>query len=153
MTVTSELPIENAEHLDFPAITALLQGTDLPPDGIEHHLDDFLVVRSSEAMAGPDILVGCVGLETYGKSGLLRSLAVHPSFQGTGLGTRLISGITQTARNKGIARLYLLTNTAENFFRKLGFRFVSRDEVPEEVRQSIEFTTLCKESPSMMKEI
>lgn len=153
MTVTGELRIENAETSDFPAIAALLRETSLPPDDIERHLEGFLVARSTEAATGHDILLGGVGLEIYGESALLRSLAVHPDFQGNGLGTRLVSGITQTARDRGITRLYLLTDTAEDFFKRLGFKFVSRDEVPKEVKQSIEFTTLCTESPSMMKEI
>jgi N-acetylglutamate synthase-like GNAT family acetyltransferase len=153
VTVTGKLRIENAETSDFPAIAALLRETDLPPDDIEHHLDAFLVVRSPEAATGSGILLGSVGLEIHGKSALLRSLAVHPDFQRNGLGKRLVSGITQTARERGITRLYLLTDTAEDFFKRLGFKFVSRDEVPEEVKQSIEFTTLCTESPSLMKEI
>lgn len=152
-TVTDKLRIENAETSDFPAIAALLREINLPPDDIERHLEGFLVARSSEAATGHDILIGSVGLEIYGKSALLRSLAVHPDFQRNGLGTRLVSGITQTARDQGVTQLYLLTDTAEDFFKRLGFKLVSRDEVPEEVKQSIEFTTLCTESPSMMKEI
>ncbi len=153
VTVIGELRIENAETSDFPAIAALLRNTGLPPDDIEHHLEGFLVVRSPEAAIEPDILLGSVGLEIYGKFALLRSLAVHPDFQGKGLGKRLVSGITRTARERGITRLYLLTDTAEDFFKRLGFSPISRDEVPEEVKQSIEFTILCTESPSMMKEI
>ncbi|MEE9540908.1 MAG: GNAT family N-acetyltransferase, partial [Candidatus Thorarchaeota archaeon] len=102
--MTGELRIENAETSDFPAIAALLRETSLPPDDIERHLEGFLVARSSEAATGHDILLGSVGLETYGKSALLRSLAVHPDFQGNGLGKRLVSGITQTARDRGITR-------------------------------------------------
>ena len=153
VTVTGELRIENAEISDFPAIAALLRETNLPPDDIERHLEGFLVARSSKAADEHDILLGSVGLEIYGQSALLRSLAVHPDFRGNGLGKRLVNEITQTARARGITRLYLLTDTAEDFFKRLGFKSVSRDEVPEEVKQSIEFTTLCTESPSMMKEI
>ena len=153
VTVTGELRIETAETSDFPAIVALLRETSLPPDDIERHLEGFLVARSSESATGRDILLGSVGLEIYGQSALLRSLAVHPDFQGNGLGKRLVNRITRTALEKGITRLYLLTDTAEDFFKRLGFKFVSREEVPEEVKQSIEFTTLCTESPSMMKEI
>ena len=153
VTVTGELRIENAEASDFPAIAALLRETNLPPDDIERYLDGFLVARGSEAATGHDTLLGSVGLEIYEESALLRSLAVHPDFQGNGLGTRLVNGITQIARDRGITRLYLLTDTAEDFFKRLGFKLVSRDEVPEEVKQSIEFTTLCTESPSFMKKI
>jgi hypothetical protein len=80
MTVTGELRIENAEVSNFPAIAALLREIDLPPDDIERHLEGFLVAWSPETALGCDILLGCAGLEIYGKSALLRSLAVHPDF-------------------------------------------------------------------------
>ncbi|MHA1935246.1 MAG: arsenic resistance N-acetyltransferase ArsN2 [Candidatus Thorarchaeota archaeon] len=151
--MTNHQQIENASKSDFPAIVALLQDTDLPPDGIEPHLDNFLVIRNSEQGAEQAFLMGCAGLEVYGNTALLRSVAVHPDSQGIGLGTRLVKHITQIASDRGIIKLFLLTDTAEDYFKKLGFSLVSRDMIPEDVKQSIEFTTLCTESPSMMKEI
>jgi amino-acid N-acetyltransferase len=59
----------------------------------------------------------------------------------------------EAAKGRGIRRLFLLTNTAEEYFKKKGFVIVTRDQVPEDVKQSIEFTTLCTSSPSMMREI
>ncbi|MGY5865130.1 MAG: GNAT family N-acetyltransferase [Candidatus Thorarchaeota archaeon] len=99
------------------------------------------------------MLIGSVGLELYEESALLRSLAVHPDFQGNGLGSRLVNSIIEVAKGRGINRLFLLTDTAEDFFKKKGFKTVSRDQVPDDMKQSIEFTTLCTSSPSMMKEI
>ena len=151
--MTNQLQIEKALKSDFPALVALLQDTDLPPDGIEPHLDNFLIIRNSKEGAEQSSLLGCAGLEVYGNSALLRSVAVHPNSQGTGLGTRLVRRITQIARDRGITKLFLLTDTAEEYFKKLDFSFVTRDLIPENVKQSIEFTTLCIESPSMMKEI
>lgn len=145
--------IDKALNSDYAAINVLLQTTALPPDGIEPHLENFLVVRHPEVVAGPEFLVGSVGLEIYGKSALLRSLAVHPDFQGTGLGTRLVDNIIEVAKEKGITRLFLLTDTAENYFKKRGFVLVKRDKVPDDMKQSIEFTTLCTSSPSMLREI
>ena len=151
--MTRNLKIDRAQKSDYPAISVLLQSTALPPDGIEPHLENFLVVRHPEAVAGPEFLVGSVGLEIYGKSALLRSLAVHPDFQGIGLGTRLFDGIIEVAKEKGITRLFLLTDTAENYFKKRGFIPVKRDKVPDDMKQSIEFATLCTSSPSMVREI
>ena len=151
--MSNELQIENAKDTDHAAVVVLLQETDLPPDGIELHMEDFLIVRHPEAVAGPEFLVGSVGLEIYGEAALLRSLAVHPDFQGTGLGTRLVNNIIEVAKGKDITHLFLLTDTAEDFFKKRGFVVVTRDKVPEDMKQSIEFTTLCTSSPSMMREI
>ena len=151
--MSNELQIESAKDTDHAAVVVLLQETDLPPDGIELHMEDFLIVRHPEAVAGPEFLVGSVGLEIYGESALLRSLAVHPDFQGTGLGSKLVHRIIEVAKRKGIIRLFLLTDTAEDFFKKRGFTIVNRDRVPEDMKQSIEFTTLCTSSPSMMREM
>jgi len=151
--MNNELRIDAATRSDHTSIVVLLQDTNLPPDGIESHLDNFLVIRHPESVAGPQSLVGSVGLEIYGESALLRSLAVHPDFQNRGLGTKLVDGITEVAKRKGIKNLFLLTDTAEEYFKEKGFVVVSRDLVPEDMKQSIEFTTLCTSSPSLMKVI
>jgi amino-acid N-acetyltransferase len=149
----SELKIEPAKKKDYDAVEVLLRKTDLPPDEIKLHMENFLVIRHPEAVAGPEILIGSVGLEIYGESALLRSLAVHPDFQGNGLGSRLVDSIIKAAKGKGITHLFLLTDTAEEFFKKRGFVVVTRNKVPYDMKQSIEFTTLCTSSPSMMREI
>ena len=148
-----ELKIEGAKNRDYDAVVTLLEKTDLPPDEIELHMGNFLVIRHPEAVRGSEFLVGSVGLEIYEDSALLRSLAVHPDFQGTGFGSRLVDSILEVARGKGITRLFLLTDTAEDFFKKRGFVVVTRENVPDDMKQSIEFTTLCTSSPSMMREI
>lgn len=147
----NELKIENAKKSDLAAIRSLLQLTELPPEGIDPHLENFLVIRNPKSIPGSDLLIGSIGLEVYGKSALLRSLAVHPDFQGIGLGTRLVERIIEVAKKRGIIRLFLLTDTAEEFFEKKGFVVVTRDQVPEDMKKSIEFTTLCTSSPSMMR--
>ena len=149
----SELKIDEAKSSDHAAVVALLQETDLPPDEIELHMENFLVIRHPEVDRGPELLVGSIGLEIYEDSALLRSLAVHPDFQGNGLGSRLVDSMIEFARGKDINRLFLLTDTAEKFFEKKGFVVVTRDQVPDDMKQSIEFTTLCTSSPSMMREI
>jgi len=147
------LKIEKAKNSDYSALVDLLKETNLPPDGIEPHLMNFLVIRNSDADVGSKFLVGSVGLEIYGNSALLRSLAVHPDFQGAGLGSQLVKQIIDFAKKKGITRLYLLTDTAEEYFKRKGFVNVARDKIPIDMKQSVEFTTLCTSSPSMMREI
>ncbi|MFX1579329.1 MAG: arsenic resistance N-acetyltransferase ArsN2 [Promethearchaeota archaeon] len=149
----SDFKIEDATEADYDAVVTLLKKANLPPDDVEKHMTSFLVIRYSEVVTGPEMLIGSVGLEIYGKSALLRSLAVHPDFQGRGLGTRLVNSIIEVAKEKGINRLFLLTDTAEKFFEKKGFVVVTRDLVPENMKKSVEFTTLCTSSPSMMIEI
>jgi amino-acid N-acetyltransferase len=149
----NDLKIEEAHISDHAAVVVLLLDVNLPPDGIELNMENFLIIRHPEAAAGPDFLIGSVGFEIYKDSALFRSLAVHPDFQGMGLGSRLVNSMIEIAKGKGINRLFLLTDTAEKFFEKRGWVVVTRDKVPEDVKQSIEFTTLCTSSPSMMKDI
>jgi amino-acid N-acetyltransferase len=82
----------------------------------------------------------------YGPDALLRSLAVTPEHRGNGLGRRLADAVLALARQQGADRVYLLTETAAPFFRRLGFRDVARADVPEGIRGSLEFATLCPAS-------
>ena len=148
-----DLLVNQAREDDLPAIRVLLQETNLPAEGIEPHVDNFIVVKSQEVVSGPEIIIGCVGLEVYRSSALLRSLAVHPDMQKKGLGARLVDLATGSAKRNGIETLYLLTDTAEEFFKKRGFSLILRENVPEDLLPSIEFTTLCPDAPCFMKQI
>ena len=128
---------------DWPAIEALLRESGLPVTGARDNLDDFIV-------AGPDQVLGCVGLERYGSTGLLRSLAVSPAERGNGVGRALVDACLSHARASGITTLVLLTETAEPFFARLGFRRVDRTEVPDAVRASAEFRGACPASAVAM---
>jgi len=151
--MTSSPQIQSVKPGDLSAITNLLKMTELPPDGIVPHLDNFLIVKNPDSTVTSEDILGCVGLEVYGESALLRSLAVHPDRQNKGLGSFLVQEITLKAKNLGITRLFLLTETAEKLFTKLGFEHVTRGEVPKDMLESIEFSTLCKDAPAMMKSI
>jgi amino-acid N-acetyltransferase len=66
--------------------------------------------------------------------------------RGRGLGRRLTDAALVLARERAIERVFLLTETAAPFFRQLGFRDVARADVPEGVRNSLEFRSLCPAS-------
>jgi len=101
-----------------------------------------------------DRLVGCIGLEKYSKHALLRSLAVHPDFTGKGIGKEITGWLLQESKNRGVKEMYLLTETAEAFFESLSFEVVKREDIPEPVKQSREFSELCPTSAiAMMKKI
>ena len=75
--------IAKAENSALEEILSLLNTVDLPPDGVAEHINGFFVARDDTGR-----LVGCVGMEQYGSRGLLRSAAVTPELQRSGLGTR-----------------------------------------------------------------
>ena len=55
----------------------------------------------------------------------IRSLAVHESQQGQGLGGVMVNALVQMARERGFRQVCALT-LRENFFVRLGFRIVDR---------------------------
>jgi amino-acid N-acetyltransferase len=95
-------------------------------------------------------LEGVVGLELFETVGLLRSLAVASSRQRAGLGSKLVAHAENYARSRGIKSLYLLTNTAEDFFKHRGYRRCRREDAPSAIRETKEFCEICPVSSAFM---
>ena len=70
--------------------------------------------------------------------------------RGTGLGSRLTEAALRLSREFGVAEAYLLTETADLFFPRFGFRNIPRSRVPSSVRSSVEFTSACPASARAM---
>ncbi|GAB4519360.1 MAG: Mur ligase family protein [Haliangiales bacterium] len=84
--------------------------------------------------------VGCVALEVYGDSAILRSLAVKEAARGVGYGWLLADTAVTIARHRGVKRIYLITDDASDFFAaKVGFRAIDISTVSESVAQSSTF--------------
>jgi amino-acid N-acetyltransferase len=133
-------PIGPAEEKDWRDLALLVTASGLPEGGLRDHLDTVLVAREG------GWVVGSVALEVYGADALLRSLAVSRERRNEGLGQRLTASALDLARSRGVERVYLLTETAASFFRRFGFHDVARADVPEGIRGSLEFATLCPAS-------
>lgn len=132
---------------DLESVRRLLAEAALPPDGLEAFFPGRYVVA-----VGPDgIVAGAAGLETYGRYGLLRSVAVAPAARGGGIGESLVRDRLEHARLLGLAEVHLLTTTAAPFFLRLGFAPVERARVPPEIRASVEFARACPETAAAMR--
>jgi amino-acid N-acetyltransferase len=143
-----DVRIESARSDDLPAILSLLDQHKLPHAAIEQHIDDALVAREDQRV------IGCAAVERYGAAGLLRSVAVAEPRRGSGLGIRLTTAALDHARARGIRAVYLLTETAADFFPRFGFHPVARTAVAPAVQQSVEFTSACsKTALAMVKEL
>ena len=143
-----EVRIEPAVASDLVAIVALLERSQLPRAEVERHLGAAVVARDGAQV------VGCAAVELFGPSGLLRSVAVDPDMRGQGLGVRLTDAALALARRRGVRYVYLLTETAAEFFPRFRFRTLPRTEVAPAVQQSIEFTRACPASAlAMVKEL
>ena len=128
----------------FAAFRSLLTASNLPVEDLDYKKD--LLVGYYEG----DSLVGTGGLEIYGPYALLRSLSVKMGIRGKAVGTTLTEYLLQEARKRQLKGIYLLTETAHGFFLKKGFKDVNRNAVPEEVKQSAEFSKLCPQSAAVM---
>jgi N-acetylglutamate synthase-like GNAT family acetyltransferase len=67
------------------------------------------------------------------------------------VGQALVRALLVHATSRGIRELYLLTTTAEEFFRWFGFERIAREAVPEPVRASVEFRESCPASATVMR--
>jgi amino-acid N-acetyltransferase len=141
----SNLQIFAARPEDWSDVKALLSNCDLPHEDLTPaHLTLFRIVRQDAA------LVAVAGLEGFAPSGLLRSLAVAPSYRGRGLGTRLVGAMESMAAENGLTQLYLLTLTAPAFFAKHDYRRIDRSQAPGAIQTTAEFTSLCPASAILM---
>lgn len=140
-----ELFFRAAQPRDWDSVAALLADAQLPLDGAEAHLADFIL-----AVDG-DRLVGAVGWERYGDHALLRSLVVAPELRGQRVGIALVNALLARARAEQLATLVLLTETAVDFFRRFGFRPMERGAAPAPVTASAEFQGACPLSATVMQ--
>lgn len=88
-------------------------------------------------------LVAVAGLECHDGAALLRSVAVAPDHRGRGLGSTLTAFAEGRAVEHGCRSIYLLTETADRFFRARGYTPIARTEAPECIRSTVQFTQLC----------
>lgn len=137
--------VRPASAEDLASVHGLLERAGLPTAGVEEWLRDFLVAEHQGE------IVGVAGLEVYGASALLRSVAVRPDWQGSGLGRQLVERLLSAAQERGTQDVYLLTTTAEHYFPRLGFACISRDQVPQGVQGSVEFAEACPASAVVMQ--
>ncbi len=94
--------------------------------------------------------IGLVGLEFCGSNALLRSLAVVPLHRSAGLGTALLEHAEAQARARGAHSIFLLTTTAEAFFKRHGYVTTARDSAPSEIRATREFADICPTSSALL---
>ena len=132
--------------MDLDASRALLQRASLPVAGIEEQFGPGYAVADS---AGE--IVGLVGVERHGAYGLLRSAVIDPAWRGQGIGEALTRNRLAWATSVGIDTVYLLTETAADWFPRFGFTRVDRDAVPAEIAASGEFAHLCPVSAVVMQ--
>lgn len=145
MNKQSQLKIEKVKRENLDDLFSHLKTLDLPLDGVKDHLNNFFVLLDNSQ------IIGSIGLEIYGEVGLIRSVGIVKSYQGLGLGQRLVENIEKYAIDQLLKEIYIFTDTAEEFFNKyFGFKNISIDKVDPRIKQSREYT-MCEDSTTMIK--
>jgi UDP-N-acetylmuramate: L-alanyl-gamma-D-glutamyl-meso-diaminopimelate ligase len=124
-----------AHREDMAAVRRVLTVTSLEEPARDEQHGSFFVLRNEDG------IVGCVSLEVLGDDAILRALVVDSRFRGAGYGWMLADMAVSQARWRGVRRIYLLTDTASDFFAaKFGFRVVDRSTLSKQVAASETFT-------------
>ena len=126
-------------------VIGLLAGASLPTSDLsDGDMKEFFYAGPASAP------IGIVGLQFYGSDALLRSLVVSSAHRAQGLGQKLVEHAEQHARTRGATTIYLLTTTAEQFFRSRGYVVTPRDGAPPAIRSTPEFASLCPASSAFL---
>ncbi len=133
-----KLQMREARQKDFNTIRLLLRETHLPTDAVGHAESIYYVAEDNQD------IVGVAAYEFYDDDALLRSVAVRPGFQKSGIGSQIVDFMLEMARTKGVQNVVLLTETAKDFFFKKNFRIVDRKAIENEsMKSSPEFVYHC----------
>jgi amino-acid N-acetyltransferase len=144
--VPAGIALDAAAGSDLAAIEALIRTSELPIAVVRDRFPEAYTV----ARRG-DELVGVAALEVYGRTGLLRSVAVAGSERKRGTGVALVADRLAAAAAQGLESVYLLTTTAAPYFRRFGFVNADRGGAPAELQASPEFAAICPASATCMR--
>jgi amino-acid N-acetyltransferase len=135
-------PVIDQEDLDL--LKAFLKENGLPFEDIRLEGNQFFLYLDGGTIGG------CGGLEFYGDYCLLRSVAVAKEFRGEGYGKEIVQDLIARAADRRLWNISLLTETAESFFAKLGFKKQPREAAPDVIKTSTEFSSVCPVSAAFM---
>jgi arsenite methyltransferase len=138
----ADYALRPARAEDVPAIEELLATSGLTAVEVAASLERFLVADRGG-------IVGVIGSEYNGKAALLRSLAVAPAARKAGIAAALMDEALARAKAAGSATSFLFTNTAPDYFKRIGFEPVERQEVPAAFLNSPAVSTCCSSAVAM----
>jgi len=117
----------------FAAEKVMLPRTE---ESVRQTLADWLVAVDPDLVPEDPQILACGALVPLSDTLVeLRSLAVHPSRQGQGLGGHVVNHLVQLARQRSYHQICALT-LRENFFVRLGFEQVDRWSISPKIWQA-----------------
>lgn len=135
-----------ASASDLSWARELVVAAGLPDGGLEDQFPGAYAVLEDGGRP-----VGLAGLERYGRSGLLRSVAVAAGQRGSGAGATLVADRLACGKADGLEAVYLLTTTAADWFPRFGFRSITRAELPADLAGAPEVAGGCPASAVVMR--
>ncbi|MDB5084400.1 MAG: acetyltransferase [Bacilli bacterium] len=115
----------------FTLISTFAQQGLLLPRSLQSLYEDLQLFSVVEADDGS--VVGVAGLHIlWSDLAEIRSLAIAPAYQGTGLGSQLVNHLIDKAYQLEIARVLALTYQV-SFFKRIGFSIVTKESLPQKV--------------------
>jgi amino-acid N-acetyltransferase len=141
----ARVTVRAAREADLPAVLALLAAANLPLDGVGPALRHGVVAEAR------GVVVGAAAVEPYGPDGLVRSVVVDAGRRGTGVGRAVVAAAEEVAAGLGLRDLYLLTETAPEWFPRLRYVALDRIEAPPGIAGSWEFQHACADRGILMR--
>jgi N-acetylglutamate synthase-like GNAT family acetyltransferase len=136
--------IEIATFEDTEELISLFESINVPTDDVDPDFTKFFIVREDSK------IIGCVGLELFTGTALLRSFAIHSDHQDNEIGQVLIKKLIEEAATEGSDAVYVCSAGAPSFFLDLGFTGIDLDDVPSEIRTSGLFDNDCPRVAAFM---
>lgn len=138
------IKIRNATPDDFSQAIELLQSSQLPTEDLRPDLENFWIAEYDEKA------IGLIGLDLYAPYGLLRSMIVLPEERSKGIASQLVEQVEARGMELGLTELFLITNTAADYFTRKNFRQMDKSALPASVGSSREMNGLCPASSVIM---
>lgn len=126
-------------------LAAALTGAGLPADDVARPGLRFWRFSTDD-----DVPAGFGGLEVHGADALMRSIVTMPPLRGRGFARSIVAALEAEAQLAKCRAVWLLTTTAQSLFEKLGYAAVTRGDVPEAIRATAQFTSLCPDTAAVM---
>ena len=139
-TMVSKDPVELLRQATIDDVGGVLQVIEpLEAEGVlvrrsrellEMEIERFTVLEHD------GMIIGCAALYPFAEENAaeLACLAIHKDYQGSGRGGRLLRGVQDEAKSKGIDKLFVLTTRTAHWFLEHGFEESDVDQLPKQKR-------------------
>ncbi len=138
------------EESDLPAVVELLDACDLVTEDLESSWQQGGFAYFIKGVDDDGRMVAIGGLEPRKTNAIVRSVAVADDARGKGAGRALVTVLERLAHDRKLNKLFLLTESAERFFRLRGFKPIERNRVPREIGELAQFASLCPDSAACL---